>query len=930
MNNAIEYSSFIKNELTANPNLLEDLSKFDFFDSAKILLNQIRENNCEYDLESFKTLLRNLRRKIFIYIALRDLNGDKDLFWVMQTISDFADFCINLAYHFAYKELTANHGKPLSDGENPQVQPLIIIGMGKLGGKELNVSSDIDLIFVYPENGETNGNSKGKRQIENQEFFSRLSKKIINILGEITGDGFVFRVDMRLRPNGDAGAICCNFATLENYFYSQGREWERYAWIKSRIINFDFATEFPQYLADFHDIVNPFVFRKYLDFGAINAMRDLHSQIRQEVIKKEMQNNIKLGVGGIREIEFIAQVFQLIRGGRYVDLQICPTLQVLEKLQEHQFLPKNVVADLRSAYIFLRNVEHRLQYKNDQQTHSLPENPDDLAALSKTMNFDSVENFLQQIEQIRQNVNEHFNTIFAEPELAESKKNNENIVENFAYFSENPQIKNALNSEKFQRLPESNQQRFCKIIHNFLQNQNQTQNQNSENFDLTLQRLIDFLENIAKKGAYLALLQQYPLALQRLTKLLSVSKWAADYLNKYPLLLDELLDSRLYEENWKYFWQEFRQNLQQGLASANGDQEREMDILREIHHAQAFRLLAQDLAKMHSVERISDYLSELADEILQQTLKLVATKLLQKHVKNFHEKSKNFFENLVEHLNFAIISYGKLGGKELGYASDLDLVYIFDNDENLQNVLNVDLDVFYTRLALRLNSWLSMQTGAGKVFEIDLRLRPNGDAGLLAVSFAGFEEYQKNHAWIWEHQALTRARFSAGNKNLGEKFETLRHQILTLPRDKNHLKSEILKMRDKMYATQNISSKTNTNENLFNLKHSRGGLIDVEFIVQFLVLCYAKQFPELTQNLGNIALLKMSAKLNLIDPDLAEQSAIAYREFRRIQHLIRLNDYQLPLEINLQNNVNNLNFDTQKIQENIKAVKQLWQKVFGN
>ena len=271
---------------------------------------------------------------------------------------------------------------------------------------------------------------------------------------------------------------------------------------------FDFATEFPQDLADFHDIVNPFVFRKYLVFGAINAMRDLHSQIRQEVIKKEMQNNIKLGVGGIREIEFIAQVFQLIRGGRYVDLQICPTLQVLEKLQEHQFLPKNVVADLRSAYIFLRNVEHRLQYKNDQQTHSLPENPDDLAALSKTMNFDSVENFLQQIEQIRQNVNEHFNTIFAEPELAESKKNNENIVENFAYFSENPQIKNALNSEKFQRLPESNQQRFCKIIHNFLQNQNQTQNQNSENFDLTLQRLIEFLENIAKKGAYLALLQQ--------------------------------------------------------------------------------------------------------------------------------------------------------------------------------------------------------------------------------------------------------------------------------------------------------------------------------------------------------------------------------------------------------------------------------------
>ncbi|MGL1832608.1 bifunctional [glutamate--ammonia ligase]-adenylyl-L-tyrosine phosphorylase/[glutamate--ammonia-ligase] adenylyltransferase [Rhodocyclaceae bacterium SMB388] len=799
--------------------------------------------------------LRDLRTWVLCHLACRDLNDVADLAEVTESMTCLAEVAVRSAHDILRESLVLRYGEPLSPAG--WVQELLIIGMGKLGGRELNVSSDIDLIFVYPEDGDTGG----KKIISNFEFFERLGKRIIKTLSEVTEHGQVFRVDMRLRPNGDSGSLVCSFDTLENYFITQGREWERYAWIKARVLNGERYQEL-------EDIARPFVFRKYLDFGAFNAMRDLHSQIRREVARRDRAHNVKLGPGGIREIEFIAQVFQLIRGGRDRELQIRPTLKVLNELASRGILTPSAVKELSEAYVFLRRLEHRLQYLDDAQTHDLPETSEDRRLIAAATGHNDYDALCAELDAHRRAVSHHFDDVFSDPSdedhaldsvwtSAEHGDQIDPILARLGY--KDPQavarrLAAIHESPRYQQLPPRNRSRLDALMPRVVEAAAATPMP-----DDTLSRCLSLLETITRRGAYLALLQQYPNALRRVADLMSASSWAADYLTRHPILMDELLDDRNLEAEPD--WETLEAELRAALDAIEPDMEHQMDMMREQHHAQVFRLLTQDIAGKLTVERLADHLSALADLILELTLPPVWRKIRKRHR---------------DDPCFAVIAYGKLGGKELGYASDLDIVFLFD--DAAPEAIEV-----YSRFAQRINTWLSTRTAAGILFETDLRLRPNGNSGLLVTSLEAFRAYQLESAWVWEHQALTRARFAAGDKTLGAAFERIRCEVMRQPRNLDTLRAEVLTMRRKMrdaHANKNAR---------FELKHDAGGLIDVEFLIQYLVLGHSHAHPELTANLGNIALLRIAGELGLIPTDLAASCGDSYRLLRRLQHRQRLN-----------------------------------------
>ena len=843
--------------------------------------------------ESLKRALRRLRQRVMATLIVRDIAGVAPLSEVVESMTQLADVTTNFALDFVHRQLSELFGEPLDSRGQPQ--RLLVIGMGKLGGRELNVSSDVDYIFVYPEEGQTSG----RRRIDNYDFFLRLGKRLIGALGEPTGDGQVFRVDMRLRPNGDSGALVGSLGSLENYFITQGREWERYAWIKARVMNEGVNLQ-PEWVDGLQEICRPFVFRKYLDFGAINAMRELHAQIRREVARKDMAEHIKLGPGGIREIEFIAQVFQLIRGGREPALQARPTLQILALLAERRLLPADSERELAVAYEFLRRLEHRLQYVNDAQTHRLPTGDDERLQIARSLGFADWSALLTVLDTHRSAVGRHFEQVFSDPEegrhplaaLWDGPVGGDDPLERLSTLGfRQPQamlerLQGFRQSSRYLQLPASNRERLDALGPRLIDAAAATPMP-----DATWQRGLDFLATISRRGAYLALLQQYPQVLMKLAELIGSSSWAADYLTRHPILLDELLDSRIFDV--AIDWQDFQKGLQARLAQHRDDTEREMDILRETHHAQVFHFLAQDMAGMHSVEHLADRLSELADIMVQTTMDLCWQKLRQRHP--HPERSPCF----------AVIAYGKLGGKELGFASDLDLVYLHDDPEPGAGEL-------YARLGQRMSTWMSTQTSAGTLFEVDLRLRPNGDAGMLVCPILAFRDYQLQHAWVWEHQALTRARFCAGDPAVGEQFEAIRVEILRRPRDLNRLREEVLSMRKRM-----LDQHASRSEEDFDIKHDRGGLIDVEFIVQYLILGHAHAHPRLCGNLGNLALLGMAAELGLIPGDLAAGTRSAYRDFRRMQHALRLNAGRRA------------RVERASVARRIDAVRALWQAVFG-
>ena len=750
--------------------------------------------------------LRRLRSRVLLRVMARDLCGLADLDEVCGTMSELAELGIAAAL---------------------QEKELIVVAMGKLGGRELNVSSDIDLVFVHAGG------------LDDQARWEGAGRRLIRMLGGVTEDGFAFRVDMRLRPYGDSGPLACSLDFLETYFITQGREWERYAWIKARALTGNKQE-------DLFRLVRPFVYRKYLDYATLGAMRQLHAEVRREVARRELAEHVKLGPGGIREIEFVAQALQLARGGRDPALAERKTLRVLALLGERGLLPAEAVSELGAAYVFLRKVEHRLQYLDDAQRHELPEDAEDRARLARMSGFSSWDEFREILQKHRLAVSRHFEAVFAEARTQAEA------------WPEHPRFAALRASQRYAALPDESRRRLDALVPALARAARAT-----PDTETTLTRAVDLVEAIASRAAYLALLAEHPQALERVARIVGASSWAAEFLTRHPVLLDELLDDRVLYAPPDL--EAFARQLRAQLAAHADDRERRMVVLREMHQGQVFRLLAQDLAGALTVERLADHLSALADLVLEITIEAAWAELPRRH--------------RAQAPRFAVIAYGKLGGKELGYASDLDIVFLYDDPhEQAQEV--------YSRLALRLQSWITTRTSAGVLFETDLALRPSGGAGLMVSSLEAFERYQERDAWVWEHQALTRARYSAGDAAVGSAFESIRERILRRQRDPVELASKIADMRAKMHAAHPNRS------GLFDLKHDTGGMIDVEFAVQDLVLAFSHRYEELTRNLGNIALLGMAAGLGLIPAELAERARNAYREFRRLQHALRLNGAQ--------------------------------------
>jgi len=865
---ALAYSHYARQALDAHPALRDELAvalgqPFDWPPARRALADVVAGE----DAAALDRALRTLRRRVFVHTMCRDLRGLAPLAEVLATISTLADVAIDAAVTLHARQLAAAHGAPRGE-RTADPQALIVIAMGKLGGGELNVSSDVDLVFAYPEEGDT----AGPRQISNREFFDRLGRRVIATLADVTADGFVFRVDMRLRPYGDSGPLTGSFAALEHYLVTQGRAWERYAWLKARPIT---GTHHDELMA----LVTPFVYRKYLDYDAYDELRDIHRQIRAQERREDYADNVKLGPGGIREVEFTAQALQIVRGGRDPALRVRGTIPALEALARKRLLPVRAVAALYGAYAFLRNVEHRLQYRADRQTQQLPDDDVERAALAASMGFASYAEFAATLARHRDDVSAQFGLV-----LGDTGRQDDADGAAFVDVWHDPAptptllaplaaagyadpaalvdaLRRTRESTRYTQLPAASRMRFDLIVPQLLAVAARDGGPAADP-QTVFMRLLGLLDAVSRRSAYLALVIEHPPLLPRLANLMGASAWAADYLTRHPILLDELLDARaLLTEPDDAAW---RDELAGQLGAHAGDTERQMDAMRHFKQMQTVRMLAQDLGGRLTVERLADHLSALADVILAATLRLCWDELAPG----------------APPPRFAIVGYGKLGGKELGYASDLDLVFLFDVDADAP-----DADAAparYARLAQRMNTWLTSTGAAGRLYETDLRLRPDGASGLLVSSFAAFRKYQRETAWPWEHQALTRARFVAGDAALGAAFERERDEILRQPRDRARLAGDVVEMRRKMHAGHPNRTP------LFDLKHDPGGMVDIEFIVQFLVLVHSREHAALTKNAGNIALLALAGALGLVPAELAGRVADAYRDYRREQHRVRL------------------------------------------
>ncbi|KOQ23859.1 bifunctional [glutamate--ammonia ligase]-adenylyl-L-tyrosine phosphorylase/[glutamate--ammonia-ligase] adenylyltransferase [Achromobacter xylosoxidans] len=860
-------------------------------------------------VELCRQVLRKLRERVFSTLIVRDLAGQAPLEEVVGAMTALADAAVAAAYRSVAAELAEVHGVP-RDPATGLPQEMLIVGMGKLGGAELNVSSDIDLIMLYGEEGDTDG----PRRISHHEFYGRLTRRMMPVLSEVDANGQVFRTDLRLRPDGDAGPLAWSLDALEHYLIGQGREWERYAWLKARLMPAQ-AFEGSDSAAQARQLESlrvPFVYRKYFDFDALAALRALRERIRQDWQRRasarngiDSANNIKLGDGGIREIEFVVQLAQLIRGGRMPALQQRGLLPALHAECVAGLVPAQDARRLEDAYRFLRRTEHALQYREDEQTHLLPGDPALRAELAAALGM-SAQDFETTLAAHRQFVSQTFRNVFrmvgmdkadsvdaTEETTADESDEQCELAEQIRQaFGEQAddllrRTETLLGSHRVRSLPESSRRRMETLLPAALRAARQT----DAPLDAAV-RLFDLIEKIAQRSAYLALLAEYPDTLARVARMVAASPWAAQYLTQHPLLLDSLID-------WRTLFEplDFAQIARQLFADLDAcrlpdgdpDIERQMNLMRDVQRQASFQLLAQDLEGELTVEKLADQLSALADLLLTETIR--RTWPLVNKVAGAEPR-------------FAVIAYGKLGGKELGYASDLDLVFLYDDARE-------DAAEVYAKLGRRMTSWLSTMTSSGRLYEVDLRLRPDGDAGLLAVSVEAFEQYQQKHAWAWEHQALTRARYASGDAAVGQRFEQIREAILVMPRDTAKLREEVLAMRQKINAGHPNST------DRFDLKHDAGGMVDVEFVTQYLVLSHAGTHPVLVRNLGNITLLRLAGEAGLIDPALAARAGDAYRTLRRVQHQLRMQG------------VEKARVAPDQLQAERTAVRELWDAVLG-
>lgn len=853
--------------------------------------------------------LRVLRQLVMERLVVLDCEQGAPLAVVTRAVTELAELALDEACKLAYADLDELHGAPQFDtAHGTQRAQLWVIGMGKLGARELNVSSDIDLIYVYDQDGETAGNAQGRHRISNHEYFGKAVKHIYNTVGDTTEHGNVFRVDLALRPNGNSGPSAVSLGALEEYFLVQGREWERFAWLKSRVIA-PLACVKDRSASALRGTVLPFVFRRYLDYGVFDALRTLHRQIRDHASKRAAgnpgrSNDVKLSRGGIREIEFTVQLLQVVRGGQFPELRTRPTLDALQRLCKAGLMPQATATALAQAYEFLRRVEHRIQYLDDQQTHVMPTRDDDLAWLAATLGYPDVCAFLHALDAHRELVAQEFDTLLGGPTHGGcsgkgcSNKNGSNgrsavdelqhvlgqlpaaFAAKVGQWCEHPRVL---------ALREDTRARLVRLV----QRTGAWLDEGRVSEEAAL-RMADWIEPLLRRESYLALLQERPSVHERLLRLLGAAKWPARYLLKHPGVIDELASQQLLTDRFDAAQFEAELEARRAALRSTGEDDEEtlLNLLRRAHHAEVFRTLARDVEKVLTVEQVADDLSALADSVLRTTARWCWARL-----KNRHRDEPSF----------AIIGYGKLGGKELGYGSDLDIVFVYEDEhENASEI--------YAAFVRKMINWLTVKTGEGDLFEIDTALRPNGNSGLLVTSFNAYANYQQqrgsNTAWTWEHQAMTRARFVLGGVPLAGRFDAVREAVITAERDPASLAAEIAAMRGKVRAAHPVRGTR------FDVKHSPGGMVDVEFVVQYLVLLHSRAHPELRANTGNINLLRRAENAGLLDPGMGEAAARAYRALRQIQHRARLDE--APTQV-----------DASEVQEAAGAVLALWQHVLG-
>ena len=854
--------------------------------------------------------LRRIRQREMLRIAWRDLAGWATLEETLRDLSDLADTCIQGALERLSVWQAKETRAPLGAGRRPL--PLIVIAMGKLGAHELNFSSDIDLIFAYPDSAVT----RGRSSLSAEQYFTRLGQSLIRALSNMDQDGFVFRVDMRLRPYGDAGALVCGFEALEEYYQSQGREWERYAMIKARAVTGDEASK-----AELVELLRPFVYRRYLDFDTYDALRDLKRQIHREVKRKGQEENLKLGPGGIREIEFIAQVFQLVRGGREPRLRQRGVVEVLLTLADLNLMPENAVEELIEAYGFLRRAENRVQATRDQQTHTLPDAPSERAGLALSMGFADWKAFYLALNRHRRHVEIHFQQVFAMPQVEKPRASDpltelwharlsaddaRQILEDTGFDDPEEALRwvEQLRSGTAPRyLGQQGRLRFDALVPMLLVAAGQ-----QDDAAQVLGRLVGVLEHIAGRTTYLALLQENPPVLSQLVKLCAASPWIAQQIARFPLLLDQLLDPRtLYAPLASAELEVELERYFSGVDAA--DLEQQMDVLRQFRHAMVLRVAAADIAGVNPVTRVSDELTAIAEVVVRKVLAIAWAEMVRRYGEPCCKlKGKQ------RPVAFAVIAYGKLGGVELGYGSDLDLVFLHDSGGKAQTTSgpkSVDNSVFFTRLGQRIIHMLETFTAAGILYEVDMRLRPSGHSGMLVSSIDAFADYQREEAWIWEHQALVRARPVAGDAGLGKAFAKIRAQVLAADSKVENLCSEVRDMRERMRAELGSS-----NSSAFHLKQDRGGIVDIEFMVQYLVLRWCSKHAELLRHTDTIHLLKALAKAGLLKSAYAQTLIEAYREYRAVSHRLTLAEATSLV-------------DEEPLQVQRQRVAEIWKQLMG-
>jgi len=831
--------------------------------------------------------LRRLRRREMVRIAWRDLAGWAPVQQTIAELSDFAEASIDGALGWLQQRLQRELGVPVGE-DSGTGQSLVVIAMGKLGAHELNFSSDVDLIFCYPEDGMSRGRGGG---VSNQEFFIELGQQLIRVLSEISDDGFVFRTDMRLRPFGDSGPLAVSFDALEDYYQSHGRPWERYAMVRARPITGD-ADSRAQLMA----ILRPFVYRRYLDYTAFQELRDVKQRIVQEVDRKDMTDNIKLGAGGIREIEFVVHTFQIIRGGRQVELQAYSLLTVIHELEKNAYLTPEVCADLRDDYLFLRRLENHIQAYADRQEHALPHDGLQQDALAFSMGFADWQALRAEVARRRQRVHEHFSTIMSVSQTRRAGRLRSPWCEVWQGGLDESQARHALVKHGMDE-PEQVLHLLAELRHSPRYRAMTTRGR--EHLDhlmplllaavveypqpsQTLGRLLDLVEQIGQRTAYLALLVEYPAALSQLVKLFSASAWIAEFITRHPLLLDELLDvRRLYAPLDR---DKLAQSLRSELAHIpHGDLEQHMEVLRHFKQTNTLRVAAADIAGVYPLMVVSDHLTEIAETILQAVFDLA-----WRHLAGKYGHPQCVVRGKQRAAGFAVIAYGKLGGIELGYGSDLDLVFVHDSEGDAQSTSGpkvMDNAVFFARLGQRIIHMLNTFTPSGVLYEVDMRLRPSGASGLLVSSLDSFSDYQRNQAWTWEHQALVRARPVAGDKGIAGRFTAIRRAVLSRHRDPAVLRQEVRDMRERMREAHGQHDPA-----LFDLKQDRGGIADIEFMVQYEVLRWAHDYPDLLKWTDNIRQLEALAAARLMPQEDVQLLTDGYRFYRAIVHRLTLQE----------------------------------------